>query len=74
VKITNTTSKPATVLAFIRLTGPLGYNALLQVQTDVLAPGAAHDGVYTASDEAEGAVIPDHPTVVVVVEVTRTPA
>ncbi|MFE0629453.1 hypothetical protein ACFW3D_21145 [Streptomyces sp. NPDC058864] len=71
VRVVNTHSAPARIHAVIRLTGPLGYNALLDVRTDVLRYGASQDGVYTAHDEAEGAVIPDRPTVVVVA-VTRS--
>ncbi|WUD77169.1 hypothetical protein OG937_38440 [Streptomyces sp. NBC_00510] len=71
VRVVNTHSAPARIHALIRLTGPWGYNAELDVQTDVLGYGDSHYGVYTAHDEAEGAVIPDRPTVVVV-EVTRT--
>ncbi|MFF3561017.1 hypothetical protein ACFYXS_13355 [Streptomyces sp. NPDC002574] len=73
VKITNTASEPARVNAVIRLTGPWGYNALLDLRTDVLEPGGVSDGVYSAHDEYDGAVIPEHPTVVVV-EVTHASA
>lgn len=71
VRVVNTRSAPARIHAVIRLTGPWGYNAVLDVQTDVLRYGDSQEGVYTAHDEAEGAVIPDRPTVVVVA-VTRT--
>lgn len=73
VKVTNSTAKPADVHAMIRLTGPLGYHTLLEVRVDALEPGRAHDGVYTAQDKTPGAIIPDHPAVVVV-DVTRTPS
>ncbi|MDX2645540.1 hypothetical protein PV341_18635 [Streptomyces sp. PA03-1a] len=71
VRVVNTRSAPARIRAVVRLTGPWGYNAVLDVQTDVLQYGESQDGVYTAHDPTEGAVIPDRPTVVVV-EVTRT--
>lgn len=71
VRVVNTHSAPARIRAVVRLTGPWGYNAVLDVQTDVLQYGESQDGVYTAHDPTEGAVIPDRPTVVVV-EVTRT--
>lgn len=73
VDVTNTGAGPAKYLTYIRLTGPLGYNALLRVQTDTLQPGAVRSAVYTARDESAGAIIPKHPTVVVV-EVFRTVA
>ncbi|MBM9509313.1 hypothetical protein [Actinacidiphila acididurans] len=73
VEVTNTGSKPAKYLTYVRLTGPLGYNALVRVETGVLQPGDVRSAVYTARDEAEGAIIPEHPTVVVP-EVFRTVA
>ncbi|MBM9508042.1 hypothetical protein [Actinacidiphila acididurans] len=71
VDVTNTGTGPANYQAYIRLTGPLGYNALLRVEIDDLRPGAVSSAVYTARDEADGAIIPKHPTVVIV-EVSRT--
>ncbi|MDX2701253.1 hypothetical protein PV350_00105 [Streptomyces sp. PA03-6a] len=73
VRVVNTHSAPARIQAVIRLTGPWGYNAVIDVETDVLGYGDSYDGVYTAHDETAGAVIPDRPTVVVVA-VTRTRA
>ncbi|SNT30023.1 hypothetical protein SAMN05216252_12016 [Actinacidiphila glaucinigra] len=72
VEVTNTKAKPADVWAVIRLTGPLGYQVLMDVRADGLAPGATHDGVYTAQDRTEGAVVPKHLTAVIV-NVTRAP-
>jgi hypothetical protein len=72
VDVANSGAEPAKYLTYIRLTGPLGYNALLRVQTDTVQPGEVDSAVYTARDEAAGAIIPKHPTVVVV-QVVRTP-
>ncbi|SDO70738.1 hypothetical protein SAMN05216259_111311 [Actinacidiphila guanduensis] len=73
VDVTNTGTNPANYLTYIRLTGPLGYNALLRVQTATLQPSEASSAVYTARDESVGAIIPKNPTVVIV-QVFRTPA
>ncbi|MEU6347320.1 hypothetical protein ABZ883_41040 [Streptomyces sp. NPDC046977] len=73
VDITNTSPHPATIKVTIRLSGPWGYNAVLDLDSGVLEPGGTRDGVYTAHDYADGAVIPERPTVVVV-EVLHAPA
>ncbi|MFI1434977.1 hypothetical protein [Streptomyces lydicus] len=51
VDVPNCGQKPARYEVNVRLIGPRGYLAFLQVKTDTVQPGQTISGVYTARDQ-----------------------
>ncbi|KPC62519.1 hypothetical protein [Streptomyces chattanoogensis] len=74
VDVPNCGKKPARYEVNVRLIGPRGYLAFLQVRTDTVQPGQTVSGVYTARDEGGTSIEEgDTPHVVIYNVITEKP-